>query len=379
MLQVPVNEKHEMLTSPIQPDDPRGKFIQQIAVICWDEATMANRAVLSCVDETCRRVMGNDTAFGGKTVILLGDFRQTGPVIRGGSRKEIVDASIKSSPLWSSFTIYRLVHPVRNAEDVPFSEWADDVGDGRSSEVAINEMLPIVHTADELIDFVFPRDILANPDACIKRSILAPTNVQINEYNDKILRKIRGNQKSYLAADTLKESEESGFLSPDSALDYVARQTPPGLPNHNLVIKTNCVFRLLRNFSVEQQLVKNVRVVVTDVGTRLVSVRLIREGRVDSRRSEDILIPRISFSHQLPSGHTLFRKQFPLAPAYATTFNSCQGLTLDRVGLDLTRPVFSHGQLYTALTRIRTREHALVRLTPGETSARNVTYKELLL
>ena len=139
------------------------------------------------------------------------------------------------------------------------------------------------------------------------------------------------------------------------------------------------VCRGCSNFSVEQQMVKNVRVVVTEVGTRLISVRLIREGRVDSRRSEDILIPRISFSHQLPSGHTLFRKLFPLAPAYATMFNSCQRLTLDRVALDLTRPMLSHGQLYTVLTRVQMGFHAIVHLTPGETTAHNVTYNELLL
>src|ERR1700761_8255891 len=34
-------------------------------------------------------------------------------------------------------------------------------------------------------------------------------------------------------------------------------------------------------------------------------------------------------------GRTLLRRQFPLAPAYATTFNSCQGLTLDIVGSDI--------------------------------------------
>ncbi|KIM52666.1 hypothetical protein SCLCIDRAFT_140708, partial [Scleroderma citrinum Foug A] len=75
----------------------------------------------------------------------------------------------------------------------------------------------------------------------------------------------------------------------------------------------------------------------------------------------------------------LHRKQFPLAPAYATTFNSCQGLTLDCVGIDLTRPVFSHGQLYTALSRIRHRSHARVRLRPGETTTTNVTYHEILI
>ena len=69
----------------------------------------------------------------------------------------------------------------------------------------------------------------------------------------------------------------------------------------------------------------------------------------------------------------------PLAPAYATTFNSCQGLTLDRVGVDLTRPVFSHGQLYTALSQIHHRSDAKVHLRPGERSTMNVTYCKILV
>jgi hypothetical protein len=40
---------------------------------------------------------------------------------------------------------------------------------------------------------------------------------------------------------------------------------------------------------------------------------------------------------ELQSGHTLMQKQFPLTPTHATNFNSCQGLTLDCVGVDSTR------------------------------------------
>ncbi|KAJ7215837.1 hypothetical protein GGX14DRAFT_302174, partial [Mycena pura] len=54
-----------------------------------DEAPMANKAVLACVEETLRRIMGNNLPFGGKVLILLGDFRQTCPVVRGGSRIEV--------------------------------------------------------------------------------------------------------------------------------------------------------------------------------------------------------------------------------------------------------------------------------------------------
>jgi hypothetical protein len=76
-----VNENNEMLVSPIQPGSACGELIRDAAAMIWDEAPMANHAVLACDEETCRHVMENECAFGGKIIILLGDFRQTCPVI----------------------------------------------------------------------------------------------------------------------------------------------------------------------------------------------------------------------------------------------------------------------------------------------------------
>lgn len=167
------------------------------------------------------------------------------------------------------------------------------------------------------------------------------------------------------------------MTEPQVVLDWVAQRAFPGLPPHTLTIKVNGVYRLLRNFSLDRGLVKNMRCLITDIGHRVVTVRLLRMDRAGVE-DELILLPRISFTHSLCSGHTLLRRQFPLAPAYATTFNSCQGLTLDRVGVDLTVPVFSHGQLYTALSRIRHRTHARVLMHDNEQTTANVTYLELL-
>jgi hypothetical protein len=381
VFKVPVNEKNEMLLSPVERGDPRGELLREAALLIWDEAPMANRAVLACVDELLRRIMGNNLPFGGKVLILLGDFRQTCPVIRRGTRAQVVDASIKSSPLFSTFTVARLTEPIRNAEDLEFAAFVDAIGDGAGPEVHLN-MLQTVYSAENLINFVYPNHMLSDPLSCLKRAILAPTNQQVDSFNKTILNAIPGTARTYLGADSLKEVEEAGMTPPDSVLDYVAKHTPPGMPPHSLTIKTNSVFRLLRNFSLDLGLVKNVRVVVIDVGVRIVTVRLLRgmSGVTGTYvDSEDILIPRISFTAALSSGHTLLRRQFPLAPAYSTTFNSCQGLTLDVIGVDLRRPVFSHGQLYTALSRIRHRTHARVLLRPGEISTTNVTYPEILV
>jgi hypothetical protein len=262
-----------------------------------------------------------------------------------------------------------------------FANFVDSIGDGAGPEVHLH-MLHHAASSAELIDFVYPHHILSDPIPCLRRAILAPTNVQVDTFNKIILGRLQGTSRTYLAADSLKEVDEAGLTPPDSVLDYVAKHTPPGMPPHSLTIKTNAVFRLLRNFSIDLGLVKNVRVVIIQVGIRIITVRLLR-GLAGSTGTyidaEDILIPRICFTATLPSGHTLLRRQFPLAPAYSTTFNSCQGLTLDIVGVDLTRPVFSHGQLYTALSRIRHRTHAQILLRPGETTTMNVTYPEILI
>ena len=344
---------------------------------------MANRAVLACVDETLQRVMQCDTPFGGKTILLAGDFRQTCPVVKGGNRVRVVDASVRSSPLWPLFSILRLHAPYRNAQDPEFAAWVDAIGDGAGPDVDLSA-LHLLSTVDDVINFVYPLHVLPHPELCVARNILAPTNAQIDEFNDIILSRVDGESQEYFASDHIQESEaatQNGHtLDATSILDYATRHTFPGIPPYRVTVKTNGVYRLLRNFSIDEGLVKNARVRIIALGQRIITVRLLPSSNIAPHLcNEDILIPRITFTFTLPSGHTLQRLQFPLAPAYATTFNSCQGLTLDVVAVVLTKDVFSHGQLYTALSRVRSREGIGVQLTPGKTTVSNITYPEILL
>ena len=51
------------------------------------------------------------------------------------------------------------------------------------------------------------------------------------------------------------------------------------------------------------------------------------------------------------------RLQFPIRPSFAMSINKAQGQTLGRVGIALClQEVFSHGQLYTAFSRVRKME-----------------------
>ena len=70
-------------------------------------------------------------------------------------------------------------------------------------------------------------------------------------------------------------------------------------------------------------------------------------------------------AHPYGTDWTVIRKQFPLRLAYATTFNSCQGLTLAKTAVDLRIDPFAHGQLYTALSRVRHRNDSLLIFSEG--------------
>jgi hypothetical protein len=103
-----------------------------------------------------------------------------------------------------------------------------------------------------------------------------------------------------------------------------------------------------------------------------------------SHAGKTIFIPKIPMK---PSD-SLFpfkftRRQFPIRPSFAITINKSQGQTLKQAGVYLERPVFTHGQLYVAMSRVGS-PTALRIMTisskenPNSNSTKNVVYKEPL-
>ena len=93
-------------------------------------------------------------------------------------------------------------------------------------------------------------------------------------------------------------------------------------------------------------------VLVAVVGTRSVFVRLISGPGA----GEIVLLPAIVFAitpEQSGLPFSIRRRQLPMIPAFAVTVHKAQGQTLKTVGLFITVCMFTHGQLYTALSRTR--------------------------
>ncbi|CAG8523981.1 29464_t:CDS:2 [Gigaspora margarita] len=77
------------------------------------------------------------------------------------------------------------------------------------------------------------------------------------------------------------------------------------------------------------------------------------------------------------------RRQFPIRLSFAMTINKAQGQTIPIMGLYLPKPVFSHGQLYIALSRVQSKDNIKVLVKDGYIKGkegvytRNIVYREV--
>ena len=104
---------------------------------------MLDRFKLEALDRTLRDLMGQpDQPFGGKIILLAGDFRQCLPVVPGANRAGTVDHCINQSYLWPQFQVLQLTVNMRvRASGDPvldeFDKWTMAIGNGSAEAEAV--------------------------------------------------------------------------------------------------------------------------------------------------------------------------------------------------------------------------------------------------
>ena len=112
------------------------KLIRMAKLLLIDESTMLDRYQLEALDRSLRDLMQIEKEpFGGKIIILAGDFRQCLPVVPRANRAGTVRQCINQSHLWKNFTIYNLSENLRvrasgNEDLQSFDKWTLDIGNG---------------------------------------------------------------------------------------------------------------------------------------------------------------------------------------------------------------------------------------------------------
>ncbi|KAL3648101.1 hypothetical protein CASFOL_009069 [Castilleja foliolosa] len=325
-------------------------LLNQTLLIIWDEAPMSDRRCFECLDKTLRDITGDSIhPFGGKSVLLGGDFRQTLPVKVKCTRSEIIDSTLPRSHLWQHFRLFRLRENMRlrshkevsdSADSASeFASWLLSIGDGLLGQPDVNdsqntrhvEIPPqyLIDTSENrllsLIYFIYDRSTLNNPspDTLSTRAIVCPTNETSDEINKLVLTLTPGDCKVYNSFDVM--IPHGGNHTDLEALypqEYLNQLSFPGMPPHELNLKINTPIILIRNINQTLGLCNGTRLIVTQLLPRIIEAQIITGTSVGVR----VYIPRIKFVHNSPDLPFVFtRRQFPIKLCYAMTINKSQG------------------------------------------------------
>ncbi len=321
----------------IRPDDIRrsrnGRVMRKLEMLIIDEISMVRSDLMWAIDQSLRLNRGRAREpFGGLKLILFGDMHQLPPVVQEAEIAHHLD-DVHGGPFFFNHSALRdgagtmllELEQVFRQRDERLLSLLNSVREGEASEeelAFLNERVNPVRTLQEGDPYV----------------ILTPTNAAASRINLAYLDALAGTPQAY-------EASVAGEFSQS------AQPT-----DHTLVLKVGAKVILLRNDS-ERRWVNGSIARVSRLSEKRVWIEIgdreyeIEPASWESRRysfdqAENKIVETVAGSF----------KQFPLRLAWALTIHKSQGLTLDKVYIDLGRGTFAHGQTYVALSRCRTLE-----------------------
>ncbi|XP_019168038.1 PREDICTED: uncharacterized protein LOC109163788 [Ipomoea nil] len=279
---IPINITEDSTCNISQGNDLANLIINSKLIIL-DEAPMMHKHCFEALDRTMRDLLrfvnplSTEMTFGGKTVVLGGDFRQILPVIPKGTRKDIVGASINSSYLWQNCKVLRLTKNLRlqrlgnddSAEDInSFSKWIAGIGDGLIG--GPNDGCAVINIPEQNV-FRPHRD-----------SISAIVNSTFPEFCSAIITYFSSDSvcQSNSGVDTLAGLHTTEFLNTLKCL---------GIPNHCLMLQVGSPVMLLRNIDYTLSLCNGMRLDITKLGDHVVEAKVMSGSCMGTR----VLIPRL--------------------------------------------------------------------------------------
>ncbi|XP_024963081.1 ATP-dependent DNA helicase PIF6-like [Cynara cardunculus var. scolymus] len=189
-----------------------------------------------------------------------------------------------------------------------------------------------------------------------------------------------GDEKEYLSSYMLCESEQlhDQFDTTLYSPDVLNGLKLSGIPNHKILLKVGVPIILLRNIDQKSGLSNGTRLQVLSLGNQVIEAQIISGSNIGSRT----FIPRMSLTLTDKRIPFKFRmRQFPVVVCFVMTINKSQGQSLSKVRLFLRQPVFTHGQLYVALPRVKSKQDMKVLIIDDNriigNGTKNVVYKEV--
>lgn len=327
---------HSFFRLPPQLIDPdtikqsrHAALYKKLDFLVIDEVSMVRVDLMVGIDRALRVNRGRpNEPFGGVCVIMFGDLHQLPPIVadgevRGYLQNKYGGTYFFNAPVFKQreFRYLELTKKFRQKDPI-FSNFLDCVADHTVDEPQLEALKPLVRPLESLS---------GNDDY----TILAPHNDTVFEINNNFLSKLTGHE----------------FLSDAAVTGTFDKSSYP--TDASLLLKVGAKVVLLRNDPSKRWVNGTIATV-----SKLSKSGVWIEVRGTVYELEKATWEKIKYEYD-PEKQKIVQKvigtfrQFPLRLAWALTIHKSQGMTLDKVYIDLARGAFAHGQTYVALSRCR--------------------------
>ena len=332
--------------------------LEQLMVVIIDEISMIGAETLYKIHMRLQEIKGlnySDTRFGNVTMIAVGDLYQF-PPLKDKKIYDILGSNYDPNPislhgsLWQeNFNFHELKYIVRQ-KDQHFAQLLNRVLEAQIREDDEAVLKQRVTTLDDPEHFADALHVYG-------------TNHQTDQYNSTMLHKLTTFKHIIKSSDITKDRNTHQV---EVSLEGKKRTDTGGLPG-TLTVAENAFVRLTSYIDVADGLANGTRGIIKSIVTNdqgCVTTILVQfdDKKVGqkAKASNQYKSPYPDavpiYRHGVPFQHkniTVFWSQFPLVLAWASTIHSVQGLTVDRIVVDLLK-IFATGQVYVALSHVKT-------------------------
>lgn len=314
------------------------RLIQSMELLIIDEVSMLRADTLDMVDALLRSVRRSPQPFGGVQVLFIGDMLQLPPVVKP-QEQELLGKYYASSYFFDSHVLRQ--YPALHVELTKVYRQQDPRFVDLLNHLRYNQL-----TAEELSWLRGRVRRGFDPTTAEGYVCLTTHNQRAEEINRRALEELNGAYQAYYAQIEGDFPESSYPIEPMLRLKLGAR-----------------VMLLKNDSEVPRRYYNGSLATVIEMTEQEITLRL--------ETGEELIVPPYTWEHvrytlnedtgDLEPEIVATFKHYPLRLAWAITIHKSQGLTFDRAAIDL-EAVFSSGQAYVALSRLRSPE-GLVLLT----------------